>query len=58
VEPENAVMLAEKINFLFNNRKIASELGVNGRIGAVKEFDRKLVITNFYNNLKLDEKNH
>lgn len=58
VEPENATMLAEKINYLYNHKVFASELGKNGRVGAIKEFDRKLVITNFYNKLKLNEKNH
>ena len=57
VEPENSVMLAEKVNYLYANRKTATQLGLNGREGAVREFDRRVVIRNFYNTL-LNEKNH
>jgi glycosyltransferase involved in cell wall biosynthesis len=49
VEPENATMLAEKVNFLYNNQKIVIELGRNGRKGATQEFDRKLIVRKFYN---------
>lgn len=58
VEPENATMLAEKVNFLFNNKQLAVQLGQNGRKGAEREFDRKKVIANFFHKLPLNETNN
>lgn len=58
VEPENAAMLAEKINLLYNTKDLAVQLGSNGRKGAIQEFDRRVVIANFYNKLLLNEQIH
>lgn len=57
IEPENYIMLAEKVNYLYANRDKAMQLGLNGREGAVREFDRQVVIRNFYNKI-LNEKSH
>ena len=47
VEPENSVMLAEKVLTLYNDRNLITELGKNGRSVAVENFDRKKIILNF-----------
>jgi glycosyltransferase involved in cell wall biosynthesis len=49
VEPENSVMLAEKVKLLVSQPKLLIEYGQNGNRIAKEQFDRNVVIKNFFN---------
>lgn len=49
VEPENEKILVEKILFLYQNRKIAREMGANGRGYVLNVFNRDDIAKSFYN---------
>jgi glycosyltransferase involved in cell wall biosynthesis len=47
VEPENSQMLSEILLTIMNEPGKFIQLGVNGRLGALQEFDRKNIILKF-----------
>jgi glycosyltransferase involved in cell wall biosynthesis len=47
VEPENSQMLSEILLTIMNEPGKFIQLGVNGRLGALQEFDRKNIISKF-----------
>ena len=49
VEPENSVMLAEKVEMFVNRPDLLIEYGQNGNRVAKERFDRNVVIKNFFN---------
>lgn len=51
VEPENDKMLSDKIIEFSNNPELLLEFGKNGRRGAIEQFSREKVISDFYNEL-------
>ncbi|MGE5363145.1 MAG: glycosyltransferase family 4 protein [Bacteroidota bacterium] len=51
IEPENPIMLAEKIQQFCAQYNSENLLGKNGRKRVLEEFDRKGVIKRFYNNV-------
>lgn len=51
-EPENGADLAEKVQYLFENRAEANEMGKNGREYALQYFNRQTIADAFYTELK------
>jgi glycosyltransferase involved in cell wall biosynthesis len=49
VEPENSVMLAEKVKLFIDQPELLKEYGQNGNRVAKEQFDRNVVIKNFFN---------
>lgn len=47
VEPENSQMLGEIIMNIVNNPELKRELGKNGRLGVLQEYDRHKIISEF-----------
>ena len=48
IEPENAVMLAEKVKYFNENEQLAEQFGENGVAVAKEKFDRNVVINKFF----------
>lgn len=55
VEPEDSQMLADKIRTIAKDRNLIVHLGKNGRKVVEEQFDRKLVITGFFNSIMSNE---
>lgn len=55
VEPENSIMLAEKIKYCFSNQAEIISKGENGRKYSLQNFDREKVVNDFYNKLNSNE---
>ena len=49
VEPENSIMLAEKVKLFIDQPELLTEFGQNGNRVAKEQFDRNVVIKNFFN---------
>ncbi len=49
VEPENSTMLAEKVKLFIDQPELLTEFGQNGNRVAKEQFDRNVVIKNFFN---------
>jgi glycosyltransferase involved in cell wall biosynthesis len=54
VEPENHIMLSEKVIQFHSNKSLISELGTNGRISVLNNFSRQKVIKSFYEDVILN----
>ncbi|MBL1212943.1 MAG: glycosyltransferase family 4 protein [Ignavibacteriae bacterium] len=48
IEPENSVMLAEKVKYFNDNAQLAEQFGENGVAVAKEKFDRNVVINSFF----------